>query len=76
MSGWYSPDAVIMRENKWTPPPLIHIMNAKKPMLLAWPVARAVMAACLAAREGVWAEGRPRAEAEVEGVEAWEGGVE
>ena len=49
-------------------------MKAKKPTLLAWAVARAVMAACLAAREGVGAAGRARAAAEVEGVEAWDGG--
>jgi len=73
ISGWYSPEAVIIRENRWTPPPDIHIMKARKPTPLAVPVARAVMAACFRAREGVggW-EGREppvRAAAdEVEGV--------
>jgi hypothetical protein len=70
MMGWYRPLAVIIREKRWTPPPDIHIMNARKPMLLAWPVARAMMAACLAARVGaaaaVEAEAPGRAERDAE----------
>ncbi len=74
MTGWYSPDAVIIREKRWTPPPLIHIINAKKATLLADPVARDVIAAWFRAKEGVVDRGVvARAEVEVEGGAAWEG---
>ena len=72
ITGWYSPDAVIISGKRWTPAPLIHIMKAKKATLLADPVARDVMAACFRAKEGVLERGVvARAEAEVEGGAAW-----
>ena len=50
ISGWYTPETVVMMLNRWIWLPLIHIMKHKKATLFSCAYARPFTAACFVAR--------------------------